>query len=311
MRIGINLSLAASGRAFGIDELVDQMASIHRQGFAFASLAQIQGVDALTAIAVAGRTVPDIEFLTAVIPVYPRHPVSLAQQAVTTQDACGGRLALGIGLSHQSVVENTWGMSFERPLEYMRDYLSILQPLLHGQPASFRGQRLTGQTQLSVAAVEAPPVILAALGEKMLRLAGEQADGTATWMVGPKTLAAHITPVLRGAASAAGRPEPRIIAGLPICVTSDAAAVRARAARGFERYGQLPSYRAMLDREGVAGPEEVAVVGTEAEVEEQLERLEAAGATDLNATVFGPREDQQRTYALLGARVTHDRPTPV
>jgi F420-dependent oxidoreductase-like protein len=311
MRIGINLSLAAGGRVFGVAELVEQIASLQRQGFAFASLAQVQGVDALTVIAVAGQTVPDIEMLTAVIPVYPRHPVTLAQQALTTQDACGGRLALGIGLSHQPNVEHTWGMSFERPLDYMREYLAILQPLLHGEPAAFQGQRLTGQVQLSLASVAPPSVILAALGERMLRLAGEQADGTATWLVGPRTLESHITPVLRAAAAAAGRSEPRIIAGLPICVTDDATSARARAGRGFVRYGQLPSYRAMLDREGVENPEEVAIIGTEAEVETQIARVEAAGATDLNATVFGSREDQQRTLALLRARVTHDRSTPV
>src|SRR5215471_66991 len=236
MRIGINLSLAAGGRVFGVAELVEQIASLQRQGFAFASLAQVQGVDALTVIAVAGQTVPDIEMLTAVIPVYPRHPVTLAQQALTTQDACGGRLALGIGLSHQPIVEHTWGMSFERPLDYMREYLAILQPLLHGEPAAFQCQRLTGQVQLSLASVAPPPVILAALGERMLRLAGEQADGTATWMVVPRTLESHITPVLRAAAAAVGRPEPRIIAGLPICVTDDAASARARAGRGFVRY---------------------------------------------------------------------------
>jgi len=292
MRIGINLSLAASGRAFGIDGLVEHIADVHRQGFAFASLAQIQGVDALTAFAVAGRNVPDIELLTAVIPVYPRHPVTLAQQALTTQDACHGRLALGIGLSHRPVVENTWGMSFERPLEYMREYLAILQPLLHGQPASFKGKRLTGQVQLSLAPVEAPPVILAALGENMLALAGEQADGTATWMVGAKTLASHITPVLRAAASSAGRPEPRIIAGLPICVTSDAAAVRARAARGFERYGQLPSYRAMLDREGAAGPADLALAGSETEVTDRIGALRDIGVTDFAPVEIGGDPDE-------------------
>jgi 5,10-methylenetetrahydromethanopterin reductase len=311
MRIGINLSLAGGGRAFGVDELVDQVARIHHDGFAFASFAQIMGIDALTAIAVAGRVVPEIEFLTAVIPIYPRHPIALAQQALTAQNATGGRLTLGIGLSHKPAVENTYGMSFERPVEYLREYLAILQPLLHGQPSASTGKRLIGQTTLTVPAVSPPPVIIAALGEKMLRLTGEQADGTATWMVGPKTLEAHITPVLRQSAESAGRPAPRIIVGLPICVTSDVDAARARAARSFERYGQLPSYKAMLEREGVSNPAEVLIAGSESQVEHALVRVEAAGATDFNATLFGSADDQQRTLNLLRAQVTHDRAAAV
>jgi alkanesulfonate monooxygenase SsuD/methylene tetrahydromethanopterin reductase-like flavin-dependent oxidoreductase (luciferase family) len=154
-------------------------------------------------------------------------------------------------------------------------------------------------------------VVLAALGERMLRLAGELTDGTATWMVGPKTLAAHVAPVITEAARNAGRPAPRIIVGLPICITNDVAAARARAARGFEGYGQLPSYRAMLDREGVAGPADVAVVGSESEVERQLTDLERAGATEINAIVFGSAEEHQRTLEFLQARVAHDRSAPV
>jgi F420-dependent oxidoreductase-like protein len=311
MRIGINVSLAAAGRVFTVDDLVEQVAGIQRQGFAFAAFAQIMGVDALTAIALAGHQVPHIELITAVIPVYSRHPIALAQQALTAQAATGGRLVLGIGLSHQPVVENTWGMSFARPLEYMREYLAIVQPLLHGQPVSFKGRRLSAQAQLTLPEIAPPPVVLAALGENMLRLTGEQADGTATWMVGPKTLESHVVPILREAAEAAARPAPRVIVGLPICVTDQAEAARSRAARGFERYGQLPSYRAMLDREGVAGPADVALVGAETEIEDTLARIEAAGATDFNANVFGSAEDQQRTFALLRARVSRDRPAAV
>ena len=311
MRIGINLNLAGRGRALGIDELVDQVASIREQGFAFASFAQIMGIDALTAIAVAGRVVPQIEFLTAVIPVYPRHPIALAQQALTAQAATGGRLTLGIGSSHRTVVENTYGMSFDRPVEYMREYLAILQPLLRGEAAAYNGKRFTGRASLTIPTVTPPSVILAALGEKMLRLTGEQADGTATWMVGPKTLEQHIAPVLRGAAEAAGRPAPRIIVGLPVCVTDDVDAARTRAARSFERYGQLPSYRAMLDREGVVGPAELLIAGSESDVERELQRIEAAGATDFNATTFGSADDQARTLQLLRTQVTYDRAAAV
>ena len=312
MRIGININPSAGGgRPANLDQLVEQVASFARQGFATAAVANIFGYDALTVVAVAGRAVPHIELETAVVPIFTRHPVAMAQQAVTTQAAAGGRLLLGIGLSHRPVVEERWGMSFERPVEYMQEYLAILLPLLRGEAVEYSGLRLRAKAQLSVPEAAPPPVILAALGERLLRLAGAQTDGTALWMVGPKTLAQHIVPIIAEAARQAGRPAPRILAGLPICVTSDAAAARARAARVFQTYGQLPSYRAMLDREGVSGPADVAVVGSESDVERQLAQLEQAGATDFTASPFGSAEEQQRTVEFLGAMVAHGRGAPV
>lgn len=311
MRIGVGTNQAARGRAATIDELIEQVATYARHGFDKAVFAQLSGVDVLTVITLAGRVVPDIELETAVVPIYPRHPVALAQQALTTQAAIGGRLTLGVGLSHRPMVENGWGLSFERPVEYMQEYLAILQPLLHGQSVAFSGRRFKSQMQLATPEVTPPSVVLAALGERMLRLAGEQTDGTATWMVGPKTLASHITPIITAAARKAGRPAPRIIVGLPICVTNDPEAARARAARVFERYGQLPSYKAMLEREGAANPADVAVVGSEADVEWQLAEIERAGGTELNASVFGSVEEQQRTFEFLHTQVANVRSTPV
>jgi len=307
MRIGINVAQVVRGQPLDLDQLTEQVAALARQGFASAWFAHIFGFDALTAIAVIGRAVPGIELGTAVVPVHPRHPMALAQQALSTQAAVGGRLALGIGLSHRPVVENMWGYSFEQPAAYLAEYLAIMQPLLRGETVSVRGQRLVGQGQLMLPPMPAPSLLLAALGPRMLRLAGEQSDGTITWMVGRKTLETHVTPILRSAAEAAGRPAPRIVVGLPVCVTTDAEAARARAARNFERYGQLPSYRAMLDREGAAGPAEVAIIGDEAAVQRELDALEQAGATDFNASVFGSADEQERGYALLREVVAHGR----
>jgi len=307
MRIGINVAQVVRGQPLDLDQLTEQVAALARQGFASAWFAHVFGFDALTAIAVIGRAVPELELGTAVVPVHPRHPMALAQQALTTQAAIGGRLALGIGLSHRPVVESMWGYSFEQPAAYLGEYLAIVQPLLRGEAASVRGQRLVGQGQLTLPALPAPSLLLAALGPRMLRLAGEQSDGTITWMVGRKTLEAHVSPVLQSAAQAAGRPAPRIVVGLPVCVTSDTDAARARAARSFERYGQLPSYRAMLDREGAAGPADVAMIGDEAAVQRELEVLEQAGATDFNASVFGSADEQERGYALLREVVTSGR----
>lgn len=291
--------------------MVAQVASLAERGFATAAFAQLSGLDVLTVIAVAGRTVPRIEFETAVVPIYTRHPVALAQQALTTQAAVGGRLVLGIGLSHKPAVEQRWGMSFERPLRYMQEYLAILLPLLRGEAVDYRGERLKANSQVMVAEIPQPSVVLAALGERMLRLAGEQTDGTALWMVGPKTLESHIVPVISAAAREAGRPAPRILVGLPICVTDNPQAAHDRAARSLGNYGQLPSYRAMLDREGAEGPADVMLVGNETEVERQLARLEEAGATDFTASPLGSADDQRRTMEFLQSQVANARITPV
>jgi F420-dependent oxidoreductase-like protein len=307
MRIGVSVNPFAGGRPATIDELVDQVARIADQGFAYASFANIFGIDALTTIAVAGRSVPDVELATAVVPVYTRHPVAMAQQALTTQAAINDRLTLGIGLSHQRVVETVWGLSFNQPVQYMQEYLAILQPLLHGQAVSFIGKRFKSEAPALTIPAQPPSVVLAALGERMLVLAGEKTDGTALWMVGAKTLAEHVTPIITRAAQAADRRPPRIIVGLPICVTDDVAAARARAARNFAMYGQLPSYRAMLDREGAEGPADVALIGPEPEIERQLTEIEQAGGNEFNASIFGSADEQRRTLEFLKSRVTNVR----
>jgi F420-dependent oxidoreductase-like protein len=312
VRIGITTNPSAGGgRPASLDQIVEQIARMAERGFATAALAQISGLDALTVIAVAGRVVPRIELATAVVPIYGRHPIALAQQALTVQAAVGGRLLLGIGLSHKPAVEQRWRLSFDRPVEYMREYLAVLLPLLRGEPVSSAGERIAANTQLTVGETPPPSVILAALGERMLRIAGEQADGTALWMVGRRTLESHVRPIITEAARAAGRPAPRILVGLPICVTSDPAAARERAARSLGNYGNLPSYRAMLDREGAQGPADVLLAGDEEELERQLTRLEEAGATDFTATPLGSSEEHVRTRQFLQTLVAHARSTPV
>jgi F420-dependent oxidoreductase-like protein len=312
MRIGISTNPSSGGgRPATVDDVIEQVAGFARGGFATAAFAHLAGLDPLMLIALTGRAVPRIELATAVVPIYTRHPALMAQQALTAQAATGGRLALGIGLSHRPVVEERWGLSFERPVEYMREYLAILRPLLRGEAVDYTGKRLSAHVQLTIPDASPPPLLLAALGERMLRLAGEQTDGTALWLVGAKTLASHVTPIINEAARAAGRPAPRIVVGLPMCVTSDPAAARERAARSMAGYGNLPSYRAMLDREGAAGPADVLVTGSETEVERQLQELEAAGATDFTATPVGSSDERQRTFEFLRAWVANGRGAPV
>ncbi len=298
MRIGIN----ATGAVRSLDELVAAAAEAEAAGFDSFWIAQIFGLDALTALAVAGRSVERIELGTAVVPTYPRHPMMLAGQALTTQSAVGDRLALGIGLSHQIVVENLWGYSYAKPLRHMREYLEALLPLLRGESVAVTGEDITSVGALDIPGAAAPPVIVAALGPKMLELAGSTGCGTITWCTGERTLLDHVVPSITRAADAAGQPAPRVVAGLPICVTDDPDAARALIADQLSMYGELPSYRAMLDREGVAGPADVAIVGTEDEVAAALARLDDGGVTDVSAVISAPTAaDRQRTWDLLVA----------
>jgi F420-dependent oxidoreductase-like protein len=240
------------------------------------------------------------------VPTWPRHPSVLAAQALTTQVASGGRLVLGVGLSHQVVVESMWGYRFEQPVEHLRDYLAALLPLLRGEAADVRSDRLTAVGSVDVPGAGPVPVLVAALGPMMLELAGTLTDGTITWMTGPATLRELTLPAITAAAERAGRPAPTVVASLPVCVTDDVAAARERAARAFAVYGQLPSYRAMLDREGASGPADLAVVGDEATVRAAIEELDAVGVTDFAAAEFGAGEERDRTRALLQAMLVPD-----
>jgi 5,10-methylenetetrahydromethanopterin reductase len=302
MRIGMSLTEPAGPGA--LTALRDQLQQAADDGFASAWMSNIFGVDALTALAVAGSQVAGIELGTAVVPTYPRHPAVLAQQALTVSLAVGGRLALGIGLSHRIVIEDMYGYSFERPARHMSEYLSILLPLLNGENAAFEGDTIRAGIGLSVPRPARVPVLLAALGPAMLRLAGERADGTVLWMTGPATVRDYITPAITQAADAAGRPAPRVVCILPVCVTDDPGQARAGAAKIFAIYGQLPSYRAMLDREGAAGPADVAITGDEDTVGAQIMALAGTGVTDFVALEFARGEDRQRTRDLLKSLIS-------
>lgn len=280
---------------------VEQLRRYADAGLDHAFAVQIFGHDALTLLAAAGAQVPGIGLGTGVVPVYPRHPMMLAQQALTVQSATGNRLILGIGLSHQVVVEGMWGMSFDKPALYMKEYLAGLMPLLRGETVNVSGERITVNAfqAISVPDVEAPPVLLAALGTAMLNLAGRVADGTVTWMTGTQTLASHIAPTIRAAAEKAGRPAPRIGASLPISVTANVEASRDLVNEVFGFYPSLPSYKAMLDKEGAESPADIAFLGDEDSVRASLETLAAAGVTDFVASIVGTAEERDRTFALL------------
>lgn len=297
MRIGIFMGDLA-GDSSRVDNAVAAARRIADGGFTSVWMPQIFGLDALTTLAVIGAQVPDIELGTGVVPIYPRHPGALAQQALTVQSAAGGgRLSLGIGLSHKLVIEDMFGYSFDRPASYMEEYLQALAPLLAGERTDSVSDRLTTHLTLDIAVAEPPGLVVAALGERMIRLAAQYADGTVTWMTGEKTLADHTVPTMRAADDGADK---RVVAALPVAVTDDVAAAKALAAQIFVIYGQLPSYRAMLDREGAAGPEDVAIVGSADEVTERITAMIDSGVTEFVAVPFS-RDDTPATFETLGA----------
>ncbi len=297
MKIGLFGAAVQSGT---VDQVIDEAKRAERDGFAAYWSSQIFGHDALTLLALVGREVPRIELGTAVVPTYPRHPMMIAQQCLTVNAAVGGRLCLGIGLSHQIVIENMMGMSFDKPVRHMREYLTVLQSLNKTGNVSFDGDVYKTHAGVSVAGSQPFGVVVAALGEQMLRVTAALADGTLTWCTGPSTLANHTIPVLQRAAEELGKPKQRVIAALPVCVTTKVAEARERASQVFAVYGQLPSYRAMLDKEGAAGPADIAIVGTAAEVTERIAALADIGVTDFAAVEFGGDSDESaNTRAAL------------
>jgi F420-dependent oxidoreductase-like protein len=299
MRIGINTGLA---RGTSLNDLLAQFERAEQAGFASAWLANIFGPDALTTLALAGTRTQRIELGTAVVPTYPRHPVALAQQALTVQAATNNRLALGIGLSHKVVIETMFGLDYSKPILHTREYLSALNGLLSGQSIKFEGKQYRVQAQFTVPNATPPPVLFAALGKQMLELVGKMAQGTITWMGGPKYLGETAVPIITKAAHEAGRPAPRIVAGFPILVTSKRDEARAAASKSFAVYATLPSYRAILDVEGAADAADVLIAGDESAVEQQLQQLASTGVTDFSAAIFDVRDDpdaRERTYQFL------------
>jgi 5,10-methylenetetrahydromethanopterin reductase len=307
MRIGTMIG-EVSAHGSGLDAILAQVQRAERDGLHSAWFPHIFGVDALTVAALAGRVTSRIELGTAVVPTFSRHPIAMAQQALTAQAAAAGRFALGIGLSHQIVIETMFGLSFAKPFTHMREYMAVLAPLIRSGACAFAGKEFRVHANVQVVGASPCPILLAALAPKMLTLAGSEGDGTITWMTGPRTLREYTIPRLQEAAARAGRPAPRIVAGLPIAVTDDVKGARERAASSLQVYGALPSYRAMLDREQVEGPADLAVVGDEATVGEHLQQLSQLGVTDLLAAPFPTGKDGaaslDRTYRFLASLAT-------
>lgn len=300
MRIGINGSGLVADP--DIDAITQAAVDAEQAGLHGFWMAQIGLIDALTLLTVAGAATERIELGTAVIPTWVRHPQQVAAQALSTQAAVGGRLTLGVGLAHQPSVEGRWHLKWERPIRHMLDYLNVLEELLHTGKASYQGTSWSFTGEAPLITDNPPSIMLAALGDQMLRIAGRRTAGTILWCVGPRTLEHQIIPKINEAAAEADRPLPRTVCSLPVWVTDQPDEARARVAHELTLYSQLPSYRAMLDIEGVESPADIALIGSIDQVAAGLDEIAAAGATDFTAVLNAFDADEQSAgLALLAS----------
>ena len=301
MRIGINgSSLIALGQP--VRNIVDHAAAAEADGFSTYWVAQLAVPDALTVLGLAGTATSTIELGTAVIATWMRHPLMLAAQALTVSELSEGRLILGIGLAHKSTIEDTLRIPFARPARHMQEYLDVLLPALHERRVDATGEIWSGFVEGvgGPADVPAPKVMLAAMGPRMMEMAGGRTDGNILWLAGPRTVETVIAPAMAKAAADAGHAPGRIVASVPVCVTDDPDSVRGMIAAVLEGYNDLPSYRGVMDAEGAGGPADVSIVGDEETVRAGIQAFADAGTTDFSALEFTLDETSvTRTRDLL------------
>ncbi len=298
MRIGL------TGGAASTDKMVEQAQRAEADGFGALWYPGAVGGDPLTAMAIAGRATERLELGTAVLQTYPCHPLLLANRASSVAEAMGRPgLVLGVGPSHEPVIAGMYGMDYAHAGRHTEQHVGILTGLLRGEAVDVAGDDLTLRGGRVAPPTHPVPVLVAALAPRLLRVAGAVADGTILWMANAKSIETHVVPHISKAATDAGRSRPRIVAGLPVAVTSDVSAARAVAAETFTIYGTLPNYRRILDIGGADGPADAAIVGDEASVAAQLQALVDAGATDIWAAPFpvgdDPSSSRRRTRDLL------------
>jgi F420-dependent oxidoreductase-like protein len=300
MRIGVFIGDASAHRTT-VDELIANARWAESAGLATGWVPHIPwSLDGLIALALAGQATSRIELGTAVMPTYTRHPLAMAQQALSAQAAAGGRVTLGIGPSHPVVIEKMHGLAYDRPIAHIKEYLGVLEAANAGGQVRYEGSLYRVDALLDVPGATPVPVLVAALAPQMLRLAGRLAAGTITYWADERAVADHVVPIISAAAHEAGRPAPRVVAGLPIAIVDDAAAAREEAARVFGAYSAIPTYQRILARGSHAEPAAVAVIGDERAAASRLEAFDAAGATDLllAVTPLGPDREASRQRTL-------------
>jgi 5,10-methylenetetrahydromethanopterin reductase len=258
--------------------------------------------DPLTLLGLAGQTARRVELGTSIASVYGVHPTTLAEHALTVNAAVQGRLILGLGTSHRHMAEGRFGESFDKPIGRLKEFLIVLRSLFEKGAVDFEGKLISAHTELRITGAPAPPILVAALSDQSLRAAGRLADGTLTTFIGPERLADHTVPTITRAAEEASRSRPSVIAGVPVCVTTDTAAARQRAVEQFSVYvTRYTAYKATFERQGVAGPADLAVIGDEEQAARHLERFADSGADAFSANLFGTPGEIERTRLFLAA----------
>jgi F420-dependent oxidoreductase-like protein len=303
MRIGL------TGGASTVDKIVAQARDAEEQGFTSLWYASAVARDPLTAMAIAGRETRRIELGTAVLQTYPCHPILQANRAMAAAEAMGRPgLTLGLGPSHAPLIENVFGMSYDHPGRNTEEYLRIITALLRGEPADVTGTDWSAHLPASTPPPSPVPVLLSALSPRMLRIAGQLADGTILWMASAQAIETHIAPRLIAATAEAGRPSPRIVAGLPVAVHRDASEAREATTRTAGIYAGMTNYQRIIQTGGGHTPADVAIVGDDDSVAAQLQSLLDAGATDIWAqpvavgeTPSERRTSRNRTIELLAS----------
>lgn len=311
LRVGIMVGPERGRYGTKVDRLLRDARWAEDAGLASMWIPQIPDeFDALVAAALVGNATERIEIGTAVVPVQPQHPIALARQALSAQAACGGRLSLGLGVSHHWVVDSMLGIPYEHPLATMSDTLDVLDAALGG-PATVKVRNDRFEVDCPLDVTDLPtPVLLAALGPKMLDLAGSRTDGTILWLADERAIGTHVAPRITAAASAAGRPAPRIIAGVPVCVCADdeVGEALARTNRLLSEAEVSPNYQRLLDHGDATEVGDLLAAGSEDAVAARLRAYGDAGATDVNVRVvpIGDTRDQliasrDRTRSFLAS----------
>lgn len=291
MRIGLMVaSDKERPRKYRFAGLIDDARAAEDAGFASFWMPQVPGyLDAMTALALIGQATDRIELGTAVLPIQTRHPMIMAQQAVTTQEVCAGRFTLGIGASHHWIVEGQLGLPYDKPAQLVRDYLEVLAASLAGA-GTVDVENTSYRVHGSIDVTDAPttPILLAALGPKMLRLAAERTQGTILWMADERAIGDYVVPSITSAADAAGRPAPRIVAGVPValCATDEVEDARAHASEVLGHADFSPNYVRLLEHGDAEDVGDTMAAGDEGAILVRLRRYADAGVTDLAIRVL-------------------------
>ncbi len=256
--------------------------------------------DVMTAATLIGAATSRIEVGTAIVPLQPRHPIVLAQQALSNQAVCEGRFTLGLGISHHWIIADMLGLPYERHVTTMRCYLDVLDQALRGPGlVEVENELFTIRNPLDVTDITPTPIMIAALGPVMLKLAGERAAGTSLWLADERTIASHVVPKISEAAEAAGRPAPRIMAGVPVCLCRDDeidAAIE-KTNRTLSEVVASPNYVRLMEHGDAQTIGDVLVGGSEAAMEKRLRSFADAGVTDLNARIVPLGEGREEIKA--------------